>query len=109
MVPIAVLIGVAEPMGRPLEASLIGLSLAIVAARELWVGFPIHIGVLFWPIPSDVLEGFILLALCAAHLILEKPNWQMFGVYFVSAMSISTTIIWNANPGICMIVCRWSL
>lgn len=88
-------------MGRPLELSLLAIALALVAARELWVDTAaILTGQLTGTpgISATLLEVFLLLSICLAHLAVEKPNWQMFGVYIVSVFSVVVGSIWLIHP-----------
>lgn len=102
---------------RPFETILLASVLAVVACRELYADslalWASQIQTLYWsdgtgldlPDPTTYLatvaEIIILLSICVVHLIYEKPNWQMAGVYISSIFSILFGLAWIVAPGSC--------
>jgi hypothetical protein len=93
-------------MTRPLELVLLFVVLAAVAARELWLDATAVVAGRLSGTPgvsSTLVEVAIILSVCLAHLALEKPNWQMFGVYLVAIFSTILSSVWYINPDACTI------
>ena len=91
-------------MSRPLELVLLFVVLSAIAARELWLDATSMIAGQLTGTPgisSTLVEVFILLSVCIAHLALGKPNWQMFGVYLVTIFSSLLSAVWYMNPESC--------